>query len=127
DPEWWVKAYIAVTDNDWFRFLSSLPGVDEVNFWQPGGGRAFRALRAGEALLYKLHSPLNFIVGGGFFVNWTRLPCSLAWSAFGAKNGAPTLEVMRTRIEHYRRKRPDPREDYEIGCIMLTQPFFFPR
>ncbi|MGH7564535.1 MAG: HNH endonuclease [Gemmatimonadota bacterium] len=32
---------------------------------------------------------------------------------------------MRRRIEKYRRLRPSPHEDYEIGCIILTEPLFF--
>jgi hypothetical protein len=30
----WVKVFVGVTDNNWFKFLSSLPDVDEVNFWR---------------------------------------------------------------------------------------------
>jgi len=30
-----LKAFVGVTDNDWFAFLAELPGIDEVNFWQP--------------------------------------------------------------------------------------------
>ena len=47
--------------------LASQPGLDEVNFWQPGSNTQFRALSPGELLLFKLHSPDNFIVGGGVF------------------------------------------------------------
>ncbi len=36
-----MKLYVGVTDNDWYRFLSQLPNVDEVNFWQPGGSHRF--------------------------------------------------------------------------------------
>jgi putative restriction endonuclease len=122
-----MRTFIAVTDNEWFRFLSGLPELDEVNFWQPSGGRSFRALQPGEPLLFKLHHPESFIVGGGFFAGHSVLPCSLAWDAFGQKNGVSTLEEMRRRIERYRRTRPDPGEDYEIGCILLEQPFFFER
>ena len=32
-----MKGFVGVTDNDWFEFLSKQPGIDEVNFWQPGG------------------------------------------------------------------------------------------
>jgi len=32
-----MKGFVGVTDNDWFAFLSHQPGIDEVNFWQPGG------------------------------------------------------------------------------------------
>ncbi len=44
-----------------------MTAVDEVNFWQPGGNRLFRTLQIGEPFLFKLHSPDNFIVSGGFF------------------------------------------------------------
>lgn len=120
-----MNLYLAVTDRDWFRFLRSRPGTDEVNFWQPGGNRQFRALAPGEPMLFKLHSPENFVVGGGFFAHSSLLPASLAWEAFGEKNGAPTWESMRTRIRKYRRSDGDPCEDPTIGCIILTQPFFF--
>lgn len=73
----------------------------------------------------KLHSPRDFIVGGAFFAHHSILPVSLAWSAFGRKNGADTEEEMRTRIEKYRKTAPDRHADYAIGCILLESPFFF--
>lgn len=121
-----VNLYVGITDYDWFRFLSALPNVDEVNFWQPGGRTNFRALQAGELFLFKLHSPRHFIVGGGVFARADILPTSLAWEAFGTANGAPSLAEMRKRIAFYRNQPDDPREDYKIGCRILTQPFFFP-
>ncbi|MEX0680807.1 MAG: hypothetical protein WD097_05450 [Balneolales bacterium] len=36
--------------------------------------------------MFKLHSPNNFITGGGFFVLHSLLPLTLAWDAFGEKN-----------------------------------------
>ena len=60
-----MKAFVGITDRDWFELLSSLPQLDEVNFWQPSGKQQFRALAPGELFLFKLHSPDNFIVGGG--------------------------------------------------------------
>jgi putative restriction endonuclease len=120
-----MRAYVAVTDGHWFRFLRALPGVDEVNFWQPGGERGFSALDVGQPFLFKLHYPEHFIVGGGFLRHTSILPCSLAWDAFGEKNGAPSFPEMRRRIERYRRVSPDPRAEYMIGCIILADPFFF--
>jgi putative restriction endonuclease len=122
-----MRYFVGVTDGDWFELLSSLPGIDEVNFWQPSGSSHFRALSPGELFLFKLHSPHNFIVGGGFFAHMTLLPVSLAWEAFGQNNGATTLDEMRRRIEKYRDGRSDPLADYQIGCILLEQPFFLPR
>ena len=118
-----MRLRIAVTDNDWFRYLRSLPDVDEVNFWQPSGERTFRALEPNELLLFKLHHPQNFIVGGGFFVRYLSLPYPFVWDAFGPKNGAPTLEEMKRRIERYRRSPVGPNDP--IGCILLRDPFFF--
>jgi putative restriction endonuclease len=93
-----MKLYVAVTDYDWFKHLKGLE-TDEVNFWQPGGSRLFKALVPGEPFLFKLHSPRNFIVGGGFFAHASLLPTSLAWDAFEEKNGAKSLIEMRQRIE----------------------------
>jgi len=119
-----MRGYVAVTDGDWYRFLRGLAGIDEVNFWQPGGERAFARLEVGQPFLFKLHYPEHFIVGGGFFRHTSILPCSLAWDAFGEKNGAPSFTEMRRRIEKYRRVPADPHAEYKIGCIILVDPFF---
>jgi putative restriction endonuclease len=120
-----MNGYVGVTDFDWFTHLSSQPGIDEVNFWKPGGQQGFGALRPGELFLFKLHAPRNAIVGGGFFAHFTRLPISLAWDAFGIKNGAGSLAELRARVERFRRIGRS-NEDYAIGCILLEQPFFLP-
>lgn len=119
-----MRAYVGITDNDWFFQLSSRPGVDEVNFWKPGGSTQFKALQPGELFLFKLRAPRHFIVGGGWFAHFSFLPLSLAWESFGPNNGVASLEQLRLRTERLRRVRPDPASDYTIGCILLTQPFF---
>jgi putative restriction endonuclease len=116
--------YVGITDQDWFTELRRTAPHDEVNFWRPSPGNAFRNLKPGELFLFKLHSPQNFVVGGGFFSHYTTLPASLAWRAFGPRNGAQTELEMRARIERYRRIKPAPSEDYEVGCILLQAPFF---
>jgi len=40
-----MKGFVAVTDNDWFAFLSQQPVIDELNFWQPGGCSQLRRLK----------------------------------------------------------------------------------
>jgi putative restriction endonuclease len=122
-----MRLFVGVTDYDWFKTLSSISVIDEVNFWQPSASGQFRALDPGELFLFKLHSPLNFIVGGGLFAYSTIIPVNLAWDAFRDKNGARTIEEMRKRIEKYRRIDLLPHSDYQIGCILLEQPFFFSR
>jgi hypothetical protein len=97
-----MKLYLAVTDNDWFKFLSHLR-PDEI----------------------KLHSPYNYIVGGGFFVRHSFLPLTLAWDAFGEKNGTPDCLTLRTAIQKYRSKKAKTKIAPQIGCIILSNPFFF--
>lgn len=120
-----INSYIAVTDKLWFSLLRSQQGIDEVNFWLPSG-RVFKALKPGQLFLFKLHFPDNYIVGGGFFAHSTVLPVSLAWDAFGIKNGAASLDDLREKIDKYRHQEGDPHSDYQIGCILLEQPFFIP-
>ncbi len=100
------------------------PDIGEVNFWAPSAAN-FRALQPGELFLFKLHSPRNFIVGGGIFAHASAMPWSMAWSTFGEANGARSAQEMRTRIARYRRADPADRTEFEIGCRILTQPFFF--
>ena len=113
-----MKAWVAVTDGDWFRMLASEPGLEELNFWQPGGSRVFKSLVAGDLFLFKLHSPRNFVVGGGVFAHSTLLPLRLAWESFGRANGATSLTQMGDRIARYRRDRRHE-DNPQIGCIVL--------
>jgi putative restriction endonuclease len=121
-----IRLVVAVTDREWFDHLRLLPHPAEVNFWAPSATQ-FKALVPGELFLFKLHAPDNFIVGGGIFAYANVLPCSLAWQAFEGANGAASLNEMRARIVRYRRGEADSRGDFQIGCRILTQPFFFER
>ncbi len=120
-----INFVIAVTDGDWFETLRQRPDLDEINFWSPSP-KNFRALRPGELFLFKLHSPRNWIVGGGIFAFANKMPCSLAWESFRESNGAQSAQEMRIRIARYRKADPNDLSDFEIGCRILTQPFFFP-
>ena len=118
-----MKLWAGVTDNDWYTFLSER-GFDEVNFWQPSGQAPFTSLPAGTPFLFKLKAPNNHIAGGGYFATFSKLPLSMAWEAFGQKNGAATYLDVEQRI---RRLHPGERNVLEIGCSVLVQPFFFER
>jgi putative restriction endonuclease len=118
-----MKLFVGVTDNEWYRFLAGLQ-PDELNFWRPSGG-GFRAIDEGSPFLFKLHSPHNYIAGGGFFVRHSVLPLSLAWEAFGSKNGAPDFGTFYEQIQQYRGARTRAELDPAIGCTILTSPFFF--
>jgi hypothetical protein len=48
-----VNLYVGITDYEWFRYLSALPNVEEVNFWQPGGRTNFSAARTAKLTEYR--------------------------------------------------------------------------
>ena len=116
-----MQLYAGVTDYDWFQYLAAA-APDEVNFWRPGGSQGFRALDPGEPFLFKLKAPHNAIAGGGFFIRYTTLPLTVAWSTFGVKNGTPDFETFAAKIRQY---RSDDAPNPAIGCVILTRPFFF--
>ena len=120
-----MRIFVGVTDKDWYQLHASRGNVDEVNFWRPSPTATFKALDPGELLLFRLHSPDNFIVGGGFFTKFQQLPVNMAWYAFGLSNGVSSLGEMRQRIAYYRREPMQPTENPTIGCIMLAEPFFW--
>lgn len=118
-----MKFYIGVTDDNWFHFLAQHK-PDEVNFWRPRDKSNFKVIQEGAPFLFKLHSPNNFIVGGGFFVKHLFLPLSLTWDAFGIKNGAATYDQFRQSIMKF---RDGDGLNPTIGSTILTEPFFFDR
>jgi putative restriction endonuclease len=125
-----MRGYVANTDYDWFTFLRAIePPVDDVNFWRPGSETAFRALQPGEPFFFRLKSPYNAIGGFGYFAHFSVLPVSVAWEVYGIANGAPTFEAMRQRLVRFRqrfRMTSDPKENFAIGCVLITEPVFFP-
>lgn len=123
-----MRGYVAVTDFDWYEFLRARTPLDEVNFWQPSGGRGFHAVGPGEPFLFKLHAPHNAIAGFGLFARHSVLPDWLAWDAFEQANGAVDLAAMRQRIERYLpAARRSATGHYSVGCLMVTEPVFFAR
>jgi len=110
-----MKGYLAVTDLDWFDFLSGRADY-EVNFWKPSAG-SFKVLTEGEPLLFRLKSPRNRIGGYGFFERFSILPDWLAWQTFGAGNGAPTFEAFSARLGAIRSRNSiaGPRL---VGCVV---------
>jgi len=120
--------YIGVTDTDWYRFHLNA-GSNEVNFWRPGGG-TFKALDYGQPFVFKLKSPVNKLVGFGFFVGYHRLPVSMAWYVFGSGNGTPDVSVLRSRLAKMAERNNigtmSAQSDPEIGCIGLSDCVFLP-
>lgn len=122
-----MNGYLAITDFAWFSFLRER-GLREVNFWQPSGGRAFRAIPPGAPFFFKLKRPHDAIGGFGFFAHHSVLPAWLAWQTFGEGNGAATEDAMHRSIGRLRRSPVDPAARagaYQIGCIILTECVFF--
>lgn len=118
-----VNLFLANTDNAWFDFLSTESNLNEVNFWWPGE-MGFRAVQAGELLVFRLKSPRNKIGGFGVFSNHSPLPIQIAWDSFGRANGVSSFEALRSAIANYRTDAVGPMTN--IGCTILVDPVFFP-
>jgi putative restriction endonuclease len=121
-----VRAYVGVTDQNWYEFLAARPNLTEVNFWQPSGSREFQVLAPGEPFFFKTHYPHNRVVGGGFFSDSVRLKVSEAWEIFGEANGVRDMDEMRIRVGRYRRAPIGPGDDPTIGCLFVRDVRFFP-
>lgn len=118
-----MKFWVGVTDRDWYDFLAA-QRAEEVNFWQPSEKPLAKFLAPGTPFLFKLHSPHNVIVGGGFFVRFTTLPVYMSWTAFERNNGVPDVTEFVRRLARYRR---DATTHTVIACNILAEPFFLPR
>jgi putative restriction endonuclease len=125
-----MNAYIGNTDYDWYTFLASRPDLDEVNFWRPGGGTAFRVLSPGEPFFFKLKQAHGHkVVGMAFFVMFRRLTVRDAWDLFGESNGARSQAEMLTRVRRYAEKNKVGHVglQHEIGAVLLASPVFLPK
>ena len=118
-----MQIYVGITDYKWFQFLKER-NCEEVNSWKPGS-QPFKALQQNELFLFKLHAPQNYIVGGGYFVKYSLFPTYLAWAAFGEKNGTSSLCELNNAIEKYRARNNIIVQNPQIGCIILTDVFYF--
>jgi len=118
-----LKFWVGVTDNNWHDFLYRRK-PEEVNFWQPSAKPLTHALVPGTPFLFKLHSPHNYVVGGGIFVRFSVLPASLAWAAFAENNGTTSQSDLLGRLGRLARDRVGP--GTPIGCNILVEPFFLP-
>lgn len=122
-----MRAYVGITDFQWYEFLRARPYLDEINFWRPGSeGSRFGVISAGEPFLFKTHSGHgSMLVGGAFLSGYERMRVSRAWELFGEGNGASSLAEMKTSISRYRKQPIGERDDPYIGCVMLRDPAFF--
>ncbi len=117
-----MQFWVGVTDPYWFRFHQNNQS-GELNFWQPKGPKVLRAIQSGAPFLFKLRKPFNHVAGVGFYVTHSVLPLSMAWRTFGNQNGVKTFQEFKQKINALRGNRE---MDPVIGCIVLTDPVFFP-
>lgn len=117
--------YVALTDHRWFEHLRSKADadgrLDEANFWLPSAQRPIARLSTGDPFFFRLKSPINAIVGFGFFSSFSRLPLHDAWTTFRDRNGDPDLESFSARIRQYRHREmsPEESESRPLACTAL--------
>ena len=118
-----MDIYVGLMDYDCYMTLKE-EKAKEVNSWRPGN-TSFKALHQDELFLFKLKKPFYAIVGGGYFVSYSKVPIDTAWKIFQEKNGIRSEIEFKRRIGGYQQKRGIESETSNIGCIALTDTFFF--
>jgi putative restriction endonuclease len=121
-----VRAYVGVTDNDWYGYLAARPDLREVNFWRPRDAREFKVIGPGDPFVFKTRSPWNQLVGGGVFEAFVTLTISSAWDFFGEGNGVSSHDELVVRLCAITGESPSQIGDREIGCVLLRDVSFFP-
>ncbi len=117
-----MKFWVGVTDSGWYKFLADQQH-GEANFWQPSSSPPFVRAPLGMPFLFKLKRPYSHIAGGGYFVNFSTFPLSMAWEIFGTENGAATLDDLREMLRPYAR---GVSLNHSIGCTTLSNVFYLP-
>lgn len=117
-----MQFWVSIADDDWYLNLSRQRPA-EVNFWQ-SSLKPLVHLDPGTLFLFKLRSPNDVIVGGGWFAHFTVLPCFLAWEVFQEQNGVTSLADLIQRTANQQQARRS--RVSELGCNILLQPFFLP-
>ena len=121
-----MRIFVSVTDKNWFTQHASRSNVDEVNFWRPSPNATFKALDVGELLLFKLHSPDNFIVGGGFFTKFPQLPVNMVWDYLsGGKrriftSGDAGKNCLLQALSHISNRESNRRLHHAGGAFLLA-------
>ena len=114
---------IGKTDLDWFEKLRGLdPTPARVNFWTPTPWTLAK-IGPGSRWYFMLKAPVRKIGGVGTVESYEIMPISEAWERFGTGNGVASLDELRDRTRKYAERRATERigDDYEIGCIILTE------
>lgn len=138
-----VEPYIALTDKQWFDFLSSraTPAgdvrlVDEANFWFPNAQRPPVKLQPGQPVFLRLKSPFYAIAGVGFHSAFHRLHMQDAWQVFDWRNGDATYHAFHHRIRAYRMKAEreagsdasdESFMEKPLGCLVLRAVELWPQ
>lgn len=108
-----MNMYVGITEKEWYLKLKDRK-YNEVVFTRSAGNINFSALERDELFLFKLHSPENYIVGGGYFLDYAMIPDFNLWDIFKEKTGATDFQELRERFS----------EPLNSGAIILRNPFF---
>jgi len=113
--------WVGVTDSGWYEFLRERRAT-EANFWQPSTRPLAGFLSPGSLFLFKLRGS-SVVAGGGFFVHFTTLPISLAWSTFQESNGVDSLRALVQVLSYIPGELLTPSS--LISCNVLAEPCLF--
>jgi len=124
-----LKLFLSITDTELVNFYRRQQ-LDEINYWRQDK-RTFSSLGYHEPFCFVSHmvkGQPRKIMGVGFFVEFRRMSPQATWLRFGRKNGFATeLEFRQRVLARKGAAGKKPGLDPELGCILLTNPIFFPK
>ena len=122
-----MRLFVAVTDNDWFALHAALDRVKKLTsgvLHPRQHSRLFNPVKSCCSSCTLLRTSSLVAASSRDF---SSSPSQFGFRTFREANGVSSLTEMRERIAYYRRSPIGPRENPTVGCIMLAEPFFWPR
>ena len=116
-----MNGYIGITSREWFTYLSTDPGIKEVNFWRKNTNN-FNVLQAGEPFFFLVKNDRRVrgeraVLGKATYVRYEVLTVAEAWEKYRDGNGDENRESFDSRmIEMFGTNT----HTGQIGCIILA-------
>lgn len=116
-----LKHCVYNTDPDWLNFLRDKGYKDNINFWRKDKRKL--KLEKGDYFYFKLRGHKH-IAGRARFVEQVSLPLEEAWNSFGERNGLPSLEMFRGKVNELFQDYHT--QNSSLNCLILDDAEWLP-
>ena len=120
-----INLLVAVTDGDWFNVLRKQPDLREVNFWSPSESN-FQGPEEGRTVPVQTAREGWWHDCGRWCLHIRE--CTAVFAGVGGVRVGEWCQLVDGDAGGYQalsQGEPNDKNDFKIGCRILTQPFFF--